>query len=184
MKLLLSSIIAAATAIVGVLAAPSAEPPVTDNQATAYYTNTGNGTYSLQWTGTKENLVGGKGWNPGTADRVISYNGTYQPRGSSLLGVYGWTRNALTEYYIVESYGRRNPSSAAKHRGSVRCNGARYDILSTWRKDQPSIEGTATFEQFWSVRSRKKRLGREISGTVDVACHFDAWKSAGMNRLV
>ena len=116
-----------------------------------------------------------------TVLRVISYHGTYQPRGDSYLGVYGWTRNVLTEYYIIESYGVRNPSSHAKAKGKVTCNGARYEILSALREDQPSIEGTATFEQFWSVRTPKKSAGRGIRGTVDVACHFDAWKSAGMN---
>lgn len=40
----------------------------TDNQGTAYYTNENGGTYSLNWSG-NGNLVGGKGWNPGTANR-------------------------------------------------------------------------------------------------------------------
>ena len=37
----------------------------TDNGATAYYTNGNAGQYSIQWSG-NGNLVGGKGWNPGT----------------------------------------------------------------------------------------------------------------------
>ncbi|RXW13657.1 hypothetical protein EST38_g12200 [Candolleomyces aberdarensis] len=202
MKLL--SIVTAATALFSsVLAAPSAEPSVelearagtpssagthsgyyyswwTDNAGTAYYTNENGGSYSLQWSGNNGNLVGGKGWNPGTANRVINYNGTYTPNGNSYLAVYGWTRNSLIEYYVVESYGSYNPSSAAQSKGSVTCNGARYDILSTWRNNQPSIDGTATFQQFWSVRNPKRNPGGAISGTVDVACHFNAWRNAGM----
>jgi len=40
----------------------------TDNQGTAYYNNQGGGQYNLQWSG-NGNLVGGKGWNPGTNNR-------------------------------------------------------------------------------------------------------------------
>ncbi|TFK19286.1 xylanase A [Coprinopsis marcescibilis] len=152
----------------------------TDNAAQATYTNLDGGTYSLQWSGNNGNLVGGKGWNPGVSGRVLNYNGTYQPNGNSYLAVYGWTRNALIEYYVVESYGTYDPSSAAQRKGTVTCNGANYDILSTWRYNQPSIDGTKTFEQFWSVRNPKKAYGGAISGSVDTRCHFDAWSRVGM----
>lgn len=111
----------------------------------------------------------------------MNYSGTYQPNGNSYLAVYGWTRNKLIEYYVVESYGSYNPASAAAKKGTVTCNGASYDILSTWRYNQPSIDGTATFEQFWSVRNPKKNPGGAISGTVDTACHFKAWAGVGLN---
>jgi endo-1,4-beta-xylanase len=113
--------------------------------------------------------------------RVIKYSGTYQPNGNSYLSVYGWTRSPLIEYYIVESYGSYNPSSAATAKGSVTCDGASYTILTTTRVNQPSIDGTATFQQFWSVRNPKKAPGGSISGTVSTACHFAAWKNLGLN---
>ncbi|KIY70714.1 glycoside hydrolase family 11 protein [Cylindrobasidium torrendii FP15055 ss-10] len=153
----------------------------TDGAGDATYTNGAAGQYSLTWSGGNGNLVGGKGWNPGTSSRVINYSGTYQPNGNSYLSVYGWTRNSLIEYYVVESYGSYNPSSAASLKGSVTCNGASYDILSTWRTNAPSIDGTATFQQFWSVRNPKKAPGGSISGTVDTACHFNAWANLGLN---
>ncbi|EAU82258.1 xylanase A [Coprinopsis cinerea okayama7 len=152
----------------------------TDNQGTAYYTNQAGGQYSLQWSG-NGNLVGGKGWNPGTNNRMINYSGTYQPNGNSYLAVYGWTRNALIEYYVVESYGTYDPSSAAELKGQAHCNGATYNILTTWRHQQPSIDGTQTFQQFWSVRTPKKNPGGQISGTVDFGCHAQAWRNHGMN---
>lgn len=113
--------------------------------------------------------------------RVINYSGTYQPNGNSYLSIYGWTRSPLIEYYVVESYGTYNPSSAASRKGTVSCNGASYDILQTTRYNQPSIDGTQTFQQFWSVRNPKKQPGGQISGTVDTGCHFRAWASLGMN---
>ncbi|EAU83009.1 xylanase A [Coprinopsis cinerea okayama7 len=151
----------------------------TDGQGRAWYTNGPGGTFSIQWSG-NGNLVGGKGWNPGIVNRVISYNGTYMPNGNSYLALYGWTRNALIEYYVVESYGTYNPASAAQRKGTVTCNGASYDVLSTWRNQQPSIDGTATFEQFWSVRNPKKQPGGPISGVIDFPCHVAAWERAGM----
>ncbi|TFK23048.1 hypothetical protein FA15DRAFT_746808 [Coprinopsis marcescibilis] len=151
----------------------------TDRGGNAWYTNQNGGQYTLIWSG-NGNLVGGKGWFPGTLNRVISYNGTYQPNGNSYLAVYGWTRKALIEYYVVESWGTYNPASAASRKGTANCNGASYDVLSTWRNNQPSIDGTATFEQFWSVRNPKRAFGGAISGTVDFACHVAAWEKAGM----
>ncbi|KIM25623.1 glycoside hydrolase family 11 protein [Serendipita vermifera MAFF 305830] len=153
----------------------------TDGAAQATYTNGGGGQYTITWSGNNGNLVGGKGWNPGTTSRSIKYTGTYKPNGNSYLAVYGWTRNPLIEYYVVESYGSYNPSSAAAKKGSVYCNGANYDILQTTRYNQPSIDGTQTFQQFWSVRNPKKTPGGSISGTVDVSCHFNAWRNVGMN---
>jgi endo-1,4-beta-xylanase len=41
----------------------------TDGAATAYYTNGNGGQYTIQWSGNAGNLVGGKGWNPGSNSR-------------------------------------------------------------------------------------------------------------------
>lgn len=41
----------------------------TDGAAQATYTNGGGGQYSLSWSGNNGNLVGGKGWNPGSYGR-------------------------------------------------------------------------------------------------------------------
>lgn len=112
---------------------------------------------------------------------MINYTGSYQTSGNSFLAVYGWTRSPLIEYYIVESYGSFNPSSAASRKGTVTCDGASYDILQATRINQPSIDGTQTFLQYWSVRNPKKTLSASISGTVTLSCHFNAWRQVGMN---
>ncbi|PPR00397.1 hypothetical protein CVT24_004475 [Panaeolus cyanescens] len=147
----------------------------TDNGAQATYTNGPGGQFSIQW-GSGGNLVGGKGWMPGSKTRVINYSGSYSYNGNSYLAVYGWTRNPLIEYYIVENFGTYNPSTGATGKGTVTVDGAVYNMAVSTRVNQPSIDGTATFQQFWSVRQNKR-----TGGTVDVGAHFRAWANAGMN---
>ncbi|EKD17551.1 uncharacterized protein L3040_006670 [Drepanopeziza brunnea f. sp. 'multigermtubi'] len=195
-----TSLFAAAAAVAGVLAAPSIEvaeraPSVlmersgtpssqgmhdgffyswwTDGGASAVYENLPGGTYTVSWKD-GGNLVGGKGYKPGTP-RNITYCGEYNYEGNSYLAVYGWTTDPLIEYYIVENFGTYNPSSGATKKGTVEADGDIYDIYVSLRTDKPSIQGTATFQQYWSVR-RTKRTG----GNVNTQIHFDAWADAGM----
>ncbi|OBT44926.1 hypothetical protein VE00_04766 [Pseudogymnoascus sp. WSF 3629] len=147
----------------------------TDGAGDVTYTNKAGGEYSVTWSGNAGNFVGGKGWNPGSA-RTISYSGSFNPNGNGYLSVYGWTKSPLIEYYIVESYGSYDPSSAATLKGTVTTDGGTYDILETTRTNQPSIEGTSTFQQYWSVRKSHR-----TSGSVNTAAHFNAWAALGMN---
>ncbi len=142
------------------------------------------GRYASQWNNGTNNWVGGKGWNPGSSSKVVSYSGYYGVSNSqnSYLALYGWTRSPLIEYYVIESYGSYNPASCSggTDYGSFQSDGATYNVRRCQRVNQPSIDGNQTFYQYFSVRNPKKGFGN-ISGTITFANHANFWRSKGLN---
>ncbi|KYF68885.1 glycoside hydrolase family 11 protein, partial [Sorangium cellulosum] len=144
------------------------------DSGTGCQTNTADG-FNVEWNNIN-NLLGRKGVRPGSKNSIVTYDADYRPNGNSYLGVYGWTRSPLVEYYIIDSWGNWRPPGGEGRMGSVTSDGGTYDIYRTQRVNQPSIDGNATFYQYWSVRTSKR-----TSGTITVGNHFDAWARAGMN---
>ncbi|EPS30259.1 putative endo-beta-1,4-xylanase [Penicillium oxalicum 114-2] len=137
------------------------------------YTNGAAGQYSVNWNNAGD-FTCGKGWSKGAA-RNIKFEANFKPSGNAYLGVYGWTKGPLIEYYILENYGSYNPGSGMQHKGTVYSDGSNYDIYQHTQVNQPSISGTQTFNQYWSIRQSKRS-----SGTVTTGNHFNAWAKLGM----
>ncbi|CDS01505.1 probable endo-1,4-beta-xylanase A precursor [Sporisorium scitamineum] len=136
--------------------------------------NQGAGTYSGNWNNPGDFVVG-LGWSQGASNRVINFNGNYQSNQGSYYAAYGWLNSPLTEYYIVENYSY-DPCTVSGTQvvGSVTSDGSTFKICKHTQYNQPSIQGTKTFGQYFSVRASKRS-----SGSVNVAEHFSAWKKYG-----
>jgi len=130
------------------------------------------GNYAITWSDVGD-VVGGKGFNPGSA-QTIGYN-VGSASGFNYISIYGWLTNPLVEYYITE-FGSLFVSDAT-FKGSVSSDGHTYNTYEHEQVNQPSIQGTATFEQYldaWGGAS----IG--TNGTVTTANHFNHWKSLGL----
>ena len=137
------------------------------------------GNYDVTWNLGSGNMVTGKGWSTGSSSRVIGYNaGTWAPSGNAYLTLYGWTRSPLIEYYVVDSWGSWRPPGATSM-GTVTSDGGTYNLYRTQRVNAPSIDGTRTFYQYWSVRTSKRPTGS--NQTITFANHVNAWGSKGWN---
>lgn len=148
---------------------------------------TGGGTFTCEWNKINNALFrkGRKFDSTKTYQELgnisLDFGIDYQPKGNSYMCVYGWTKKPLVEYYIVESWGSWRPPGTAKSLGTVKVDGGEYDIYKTTRNQQPSIEGTKTFDQYWSVRKNKPEAdGTRFEGTISITKHFDAWAAAGL----
>jgi len=151
------------------------------------------GTFKCDWSGIENVLFrAGKKYNQTQThseigDISIEYNvRNYTFTGSvSYLSVYGWVTggspDSLIEYYIVEKRGSYNPGSSglgSVRHGTVTIDGGTYTIYETTRTNQPSILGTRTFKQYWSIRSQSR-----TSGTISVSEHFKAWADKGLTSI-
>lgn len=130
------------------------------------------GNYAITWSRVND-VVGGKGWRTGSA-QAIGYNVGYAS-GYNNISIYGWTTNPLVEYYICE-LGSLYTGNAT-YKGSVSSDGHTYSTWEHQQVNQPSIIGTATFEQYldnWGGSSTGS------NHTVTTSNHFNHWNSIGM----
>ena len=110
---------------------------------------------------------------------IAGYNYTKSGGGSnySYIGVYGWTKNPLVEYYIVDdSFGGGGNFYGASDKGTYTVDGVTYTLKVGQRTNAPSIEGDGkNFQQIFAVRS-----SYTTCGTINVTEHFKAWEQRGV----
>ncbi|MCF0216716.1 MAG: glycoside hydrolase family 11 protein [Fibrobacteraceae bacterium] len=100
----------------------------------------------------------------------------------SYIGIYGWTRNPLVEWYIVDTWGSQGRpqdwvtgGSTKKNHGFYEIDGAQYEVIEGDRTSY-SIEGdNKYFRQFWSIRKDERDCG-----LIDISAHFKKWEELGM----
>lgn len=138
----------------------------------------GGGKYSCTWNGQAGGgMVAGTGWTAGR--KTVKWSGTYNPKGPGYLSLYGWTRNPLIEYYVVESWDILAPGEKWTWRSNYTSDGINYQFYTAQRVNKPSIAGTATFTQYFGVRSADQMNVGPVNGTMTTGNHFDAWSKAG-----
>jgi len=143
-----------------------------------------DGTFEIAWDGIF-NMLARYGVRPGDSVNSVTYTiDQYSvTSGISYLCVYGWAYDGsnydnLVEFYIVDNWKNyRPPGNNGTYYKTITVDGDKYDIYTSERVQQPSIAGTRTFTQYWSVRQNGNQ---RLSGTIDVAAHFDAWESEGL----
>ncbi|OPZ22236.1 MAG: Endo-1,4-beta-xylanase Y precursor [Firmicutes bacterium ADurb.BinA205] len=141
------------------------------------------GSFDAQWSAevSQGNFLARRGRNYDASKKatdygpiVMDYAAQYSAsaKGNSRLCVYGWFKDPLVEYYIIEDWVNWCPSGNGK---TVTIDGAQYDIFQTPHTGPTILGDTRTFQQYFSVRKQKR-----TSGTITVSDHFKAWANAGM----
>jgi len=127
------------------------------------------------------------------ADFSYTRSGRNTAGNYSYIGIYGWARNSnaereedkLVEYYIVEDwFGNQwqedsspitTNTTSGVVLGSFTIDGSAYNVVRNVRVRQPSIDGTKTFTQYFSIRQTPRQ-----SGTISITEHFKQWESMGL----
>jgi len=110
-----------------------------------------------------------------------SANGT--AGGHSYLGIYGWSKNPMIEWYIVDDwYGNgiiqpHHIGGMAVKKGEFVVDGATYFIYQATRPaGSGNIEGSKNpFPQYFSIRQERRQ-----SGTISITEHFKEWEKIGL----
>jgi hypothetical protein len=143
------------------------------------------GAYKATWNNSGDFLARvGLQWNEtqtydqlGTVSADFAYTKTGSGGGFSFIGIYGWSNTPLVEYYIVEDwFGSSGPPTAGGTlKGTFDVDGGTYKVYTHTQTNQPSIHGTQTFPQFFSVRQAARQCGH-----ISITEHFKKWASYGM----
>lgn len=128
------------------------------------------GNFAISYNNVND-VVGGKGWNPGSA-RTIGYNIGALSGSYNFVGIYGWTTNPLIEYYVAE----KGSMTGGTFVNSVTSDGHSYSFYKSQRVNKPSIIGTATF---WQYKDTWGGAPTAQNRSVNMANHINNWRSRG-----
>jgi hypothetical protein len=110
---------------------------------------------------------------------VYNYSKTGTGGGTySYIGIYGWTKNPLIEYYIVDDSFTPDGSGmfyGAEEIGTYTVDGVKYTLMEGQRFGAACIEGMADFKQIFAVRSSYQTCGK-----INVTEHFKNWEKLGV----
>jgi hypothetical protein len=109
----------------------------------------------------------------GTITADYAFKKTGNGGSYNYIGIYGWTKSPLVEFYIVDDWwSKPNPGSKV---GTITVDGDTYTVYKNYRTGAPSIEGTSNFDQFYSVRQTARQCGH-----INLTAHFDGWSKLNM----
>jgi endo-1,4-beta-xylanase len=128
------------------------------------------GNFAISYSNVTD-VVGGKGWSPGSA-RTIGYNVGALSGSYNFVGVYGWTTSPLIEYYVAE----KGSMTGGTYVNSMSSDGHSYSFYKSQRVNAPSIIGTATF---WQYKDTWGGAPTAQNRSVNMANHINNWRNNG-----
>jgi hypothetical protein len=169
----------------------------TGNLAWQIWSNQGTGTlstfantpaFSAAWNNSGDYL-GRLGFEWGNGSKTYDKYGTIAAEfsfkksgtagGFSYIGIYGWSVNPCTEWYIVDdSFGTMPfaPWGATLKGTPTVIDGETYKFYSNNTNGTGGSRCNASsWMQFWSIRQKSRQCG-----TITISDHFKAWDAAGM----
>ena len=165
----------------------------------------GGAAFRAEWTNPND-FLGRVGLFWGSGGKYASYGNIYcdfeftrsgrNTAGDySYIGIYGWSKSPLIEYYIVEDWfgNQWQPDTTPVGENTILFNipqaerknyiidtfnvdDSNYIVYKSTRTNAPSISGNATFTQYFSVRQKPRQ-----SGTISITEHFRKWEELGLN---
>ena len=134
-----------------------------------------NGKFACSWGNIGNALFRiGKRWDSTQTYQEIGtikvkYEFDFISNSTSRYAIYGWTKQPLVEFYILENWEGYVPNT--KKFASLFVDGSNFDM---YRVDLNSFDSYNYMIQLWSIRTKKRK-----KGTVSVNEHFKTWEKFG-----
>jgi endo-1,4-beta-xylanase len=135
--------------------------------------------FKIEWK--DRGFVGGAGWKTTSESRVINYKVIKKSGSCDFIGVYGWVKTPLVEYYITEDgqadWGQYDSGNEGFKKNTVKADGHTYTFYKHYQRDKPSIQGTTSFWQYIDNWGGKKFSDGNVTGKITMKTHVDNWKA-------